>query len=156
MFNNRWRKVFFTLTSIVIFAGVLLVKAIEEKENRQTLRDNLAGTIAQYDNGELPCVDIPSTMNFAWDSLYVFRPYRSPDEIDSIIGRFWLGSRFTSIETNEGISLLVFTKNGRVVQYIEFTRGRGDFAYADNGAGYAYQKSCFIKDERGYMILDNR
>jgi hypothetical protein len=152
---NRYQKLLLAITLIAVFVVAAWVELKTEKDRRQTLRDNLTAAILQYEDGKATCVDLPTITSFSWDKLYIFRPYRSSSEIDAVLGKFWLGARFTKIETNEDMSLLVFTENGRVVQYVEFTRGRGDFSYADNSIGYDPQDACFIKDEWGYMVLNN-
>jgi hypothetical protein len=124
-----------------------------DENNRALLDAELSQMISRYEKGEITCVDFSKISSFKWDKLYIFRPYRSPQEIDNILGAFWLGSRFTSIASNDRITLLVFVQNGEVVQSLELSREMADFAMADNMKGYDFQKSCFIKNEQGQMVI---
>lgn len=150
--NERLRRnlILLVLLSVVGMLVYFVLKASEN--NRQILQTNLARAISQNQAGEIPVVDFSSITTFSWDRLYIFGPYTSSEKIDSILGSFWIGSRFTSIKSSDRITLLVFTKNGRVVQYLEFPRGQGDFSPADNGKGYAIEESRFLVDESGRMI----
>lgn len=155
--NKRLRTVFLLLILLVVVTipGYFVLKA--SQNSRQDLQSNLARAIFQNQAGEIQVVDLSSITTFPWDKLYVFGPYTSSQRIDSILGNFWIGSRFTSIKSNDRITLLVFTRNGRVVQHLEFPRGQGDFSPADNGKGYAIEESHFLVDERGRIIwADNK
>jgi len=125
-------------------------KAMEK--DRQSLESSLMQEILQNQMGEIPVVNFSLLTTFSWDRLYVFRPYTQPKRIDSILRSFWIGSRFTEIESSDRITLLVFTRNGQVVQYLEFPRSSGDFSRVDNGIGYAGIEAKFIVNERGQMI----
>lgn len=126
-----------------------------DKNNRILLEADLFQAVSQYEKHETTCVDFAKVATFAWDKLYIFRPYRSPEEIDRILGTFWLTSRFLIISSSDRVTLFVFMRNGSVVQYLEVPRGVADWAYADNEKGYEFQKSCFVKNERGQMLTSD-
>jgi hypothetical protein len=123
------------------------------ENDQEFLQTNISQAVSRYEEGETACVDLAKVTTFAWDKLYIFRPYRSSEEIDRILGTFWLDSRFLTISSNEAVTLLVFMRNGSVVQYVELSRGVADFAFADNSQGYDSQKSCFVKNERGQAVF---
>lgn len=123
------------------------------ERSREFLQANISQAVSRYEEGETACVDLAKVTTFAWEKLYIFRPYRSSEEIDRILGTFWLESRFLTISSNDGVTLLVFMRNGSVVQYVELSRGAADLAFADNMYGYDPQKSCFVKDEQGHMVF---
>lgn len=135
------------MTEIVIY---LDLKA--DENYRQLLRYDLAKAISRNQTGEISDVDLSVIMTFTWDKLFIFGPYTSPKKIDTILGRFWLGSRFTDIEGSDQIALLMFTKNGRVIQYLKFPRNQGDFSMSANETGYTFEESRFTVDGRGGMI----
>lgn len=123
------------------------------ESSREFLQANISQAVSRYEKGETACVDLAEVTAFAWDRLYIFRPYRSSEEIERILGTFWWDSRFLSIHSNDAVTLLVFMRNRNVVQYVEFSRGIADFAFADNSQGYDSQKSCFVKNERGQAVF---
>lgn len=145
--RNLFLLLFFSVVGIAMYFNF---KA--DENYRQLLRSDLADIISQNQTGEIPVVDFSTITTFVWDRLFVFGPYTSPEQIDSSLGSFWLGSRFTSIKSSDRVTLLVFTKNGHVVQYLEFPRGWGDFSMVDNELGYTIEESRFIVDETGRMI----
>jgi hypothetical protein len=121
----------------------------------ELLHNKLQQEVSRYDEGKAPCIDLSKVTNFPWDHVYIFRSYRTPKEIDSVLGYYWLDSRFTDIKWSDHYSLIVFTSHKHVVQYIEYN-GPGDFSSADNNAGYEPNSSCFIKNEHGYITEIDR
>lgn len=152
MMIRHWQRNLLILLLLCIVGIAVYVDFRADENYRQLLRSNLADVISQNQAGEIPVVDFSTITTFAWDRLYVFGPYTSPEKIDASLGSFWLGSRFTSIKSSDRVTLLIFTKNGNVIQYLEFPRGQGDFSTADNRMGYTIEESRFIVDETGRMI----
>jgi len=150
---NKKLKIFGILLLICILAGLLYYHYKENENDRNSLKVSLAAAISQTYSGDLSIVDFSVLTNFSWDRLYVFGPYTTSKMIDKSLGRFWFGSRFTTIESNDRISLLVFTKNGHVVQYLEFPRWQGDFSTVINKSGYSVEESRFTVDEGWQMII---
>ena len=156
---KSWKKYLLVLFALVVLVVLVVIVAVFDfranQFERQSLQADLSEAISRYENGEINFVDFTTLATFSWDRLYVVGPYTSPKKIDSILGTFWLGSRFTPIQSSDSIALLIFTKRGHVVQYLEYPRGLGDFASADNRLGYAMEESRFIVDERGRMVWVN-
>jgi hypothetical protein len=147
--NTFWK--IFLLLALLVIGAVIYVNSKIDQSDRQKLESDLSDAILQNINGEIPAVDFAKITTFSWDRLYIFEPYTSTEELDHIFGNE-RRSFNTSIESNDGIILLVFTKDGRVVQYLDYGRGLGDYAYANNEAGYLLQEARFVMDERGRMI----
>jgi len=114
----------------------------------------LLDAISRHKNGEIPNVDLSTITTFPWDRLYVFGPYTQPSEIAAVVGRSWHKSCFTTIDTSEGLALLVFTNNGQVVDCIEFPSNIADFApLREYEMGFSIEEARFIVDETGQIIL---
>jgi len=139
--------VFLCILGIVSF---LIFKSNENE--RQIISSSLVQEIQKNRAGEVDKVDLSLLSTSTWDKVYVFRPYTLPEKIDKVLGNYWIGSRFTEIKSSDRISLLVFTKNGQVVQYLEFPRSQGDFSPATNETGYPLTEAQFTMDEKGQMI----
>lgn len=137
--------------SIIFFLAIFLITKSDQNE-RAILDQNIVQIINDYDRGKTDCINFDMINLFNWDRLYIFAPYSTPEKIESTIKTIWFGSRFTHIDTNENIALLVFLQNGNVVQYIEFWRGDGDFANSENVDGYFKSNLCFTKNSRGQII----
>ena len=153
-----------TQISLIVLALLCVIGIIsyldflsEEKE-RQKISSSLNQEVQKNRAGDIDLVDFSLLTSFSWDKLYIFSPYSPPESIDTALGKYWIGSRFTEIKSSDRISLLVFTKNGKVVRYLEFPRSRGDFSPAANESGYPMPLAKFIVDDKGQMIwaLENK
>jgi hypothetical protein len=149
-------KLVFISLSILLVISVtftfLFSKIREVKNDRDYLLTNLTQTIPQEKLNNNFVIDISTLTPFAWDRFFVFAPYASPERINSTLGRLWVGQYFTTIKTNDRVTLLVFTNKGRVVQYLEYPRGNGDFSTVDNNIGYSAEESLFSIDEKGRIV----
>ena len=140
----------FVLLSIF---GVTFFLSLKSQENdRLVVSSNLFRAIQKNKSNELDVVDISLLTSFEWDKLYFFGPYTLHEDIDKVLGRYWIGSRFSEIESSDNITLLVFTKNRRIVQFLEFPRSQGDFSILANLEGYLRTEAQFAVDEKGQMI----
>lgn len=88
---------------------------------------------------------------FSWTRLYIFAPYTPPDRITAILG-FPSPGASGAINRSDFISLLVFVRDGRVVESIEQPRSQGDFATVHDTAGYARDSAQFVVRRAGRMV----
>ena len=72
---------------------------------------------------------------FAWDNLYVFRPYTPVKIAARRVGATDRDLSGTAIELSDAISLLVFVKDGRIVKCMDFPRKYGDFSSVATDTG---------------------
>jgi hypothetical protein len=150
--KNRLSSILIVIS--ITFLGIFfLIKS--DQNNRSILGATIVQLINDYDQGKTDCIDFDEINFINWDRLYIFAPYSTPEKIESTIKTIWFGSRFTHIENSDVITLLVFTRNGNVVQYIEFWRGDGDFANSENVDGYFKSNLCFTKNSRDQIIPKN-
>jgi hypothetical protein len=66
--------------------------------------------------------------SFAWDKFYVFAPYTTSEDIQRTLGFNWSQSNCFDLSSRDDINLLVFVKDGKVIQFLEYPRGDVDFA----------------------------
>jgi len=117
---------------------------------RQDMQTQLSNAISKYQKSELREVNFASLYEFSWEKVYFFGPYTLPSRIDAVLGNFWLRSRFLSVDSNDGITLIVFTRKGRVVQYLEYPRGKGDFSTLETyDSGFSPLNARFVIDKNG-------
>lgn len=62
-----------------------------------------------------------------WERVCVVHPYAMNKHVEKVLGFKWDAAGKTSIESNDGIDLLVFVKGKEVVAYTEHPRNKGDF-----------------------------
>lgn len=147
--KRTWKGILLILILVVVVT--FYVNYGIKQSNRQKLTTDISNAILMYKNGEISVIDFAKITTFSWDRLYIFEPYTSTDKIEHIFGNRFTAP-VTTIETNDGVTLLVFAKDGRVVQYLEYGRNEADFADAHNETGYLFQEARFVMDDKGRMI----
>src|SRR4051812_19070292 len=66
--------------------------------------------------------DFAADTTFAWDRIYVFDCFSSQASVEKTLGFKWPDFRKTTIESSEGVVLVVFVGNGKVVDWYEQPR----------------------------------
>jgi hypothetical protein len=150
------KKLGILLLGVGLVVLILLTMNKIIQDQRQKLYIEVSKIVSSHENHQTATIDFSNLTLFSWERLYIFPPYTSSEEIDKVLGTVWLGSRLTSIESNEGITLLIFTQKSKVVQYLEFPRYLGDFAMAGNKTGYDRTESLFVLDERNNIVWVNK
>lgn len=120
------------------------------------LEEQLGKAVKEAYLSDNPRIQMDTVTNFEWDHLYVFPPYTSMESIQSVPGFQWIGLHEykTGIEMSDSINLLVFIKGGRVVDYIDFPRGQGDFAEVSKSDGFTPKEAVFdIEKTDGLLTL---
>lgn len=78
--------------------------------------------------------------DFAWDTLHVFGPYVTAEEIHRQLGFEWAGAMDQDFDSH---TLLVFAQGQKVVKRLDFPRGKGDFADM-SGKRFTRQDARFL------------
>jgi|GEM_PF-6898630 len=77
-------------------------------------------------------VDFDIIADFEWDNLLLIAPYNNPRTVFEEEGIPWFWGRLnTNIRYHEGINLLVFLNDKRVIHHIEYPRFMGNLACYD-------------------------
>jgi hypothetical protein len=82
----------------------------------------------QFDESKGSSVDLAVSVPGNWEKVCVFGPYSNNETIKKTLGFEWGTEAKTSIQTDEGISLLLFVRENRAITYIEHPRNHGDFS----------------------------
>lgn len=92
-------------------------------------------------------IDLASAVSTDWDRVCILGPYTTDASASQALGFKWSAEALTSIEENDGISLLVFVQNNKVFSYVEHSRSYGDFS---NLAGLCFprNKAKFLQSAR--------
>ena len=143
----------FILSMILSVFGIMYyLNTKSEEKDRQKINLVLTKMIDDNHFGIIDKVDLSLITMSKWDRFYIFQPYTVPEKIDNVLGKFWIGARFSDIKSSDQINLLVFTNKTKVVQFLEFPRSAGDFAFAVNDSGYSILESQFVADENKRMV----
>jgi hypothetical protein len=132
----------------IVFIGLIgiAVYFFISRQMQPTLAEKLADEIEQVATNGNEQIDIANLTNFTWDSLYIFAPYSTPEQINHTLGFTWSEASPSAISLHDDISLLIFVNNGRVVEDVEFRRVGGDFAEAASSEPYTPDQASFAID----------
>ena len=90
-------------------------------------------------------VNLAQAVPGAWDEVCVLGPRSDNIVAANTLGFDWNAEARSSIEDSDTISLLVFIKDGDVVEYVEHPRADGDFS-RESGRCFAREASVFVHD----------
>jgi hypothetical protein len=121
---------------------------------------DLTEMIDRYKKGEVSEIDISLLTTFTWDRLYVFGPYTELSKLDSMFGISWRDKCHTTIESQDGVALLVFVSENRVVVCTDYYRygssnnvdGHDFVDLQEYKSGFLPEEARFVIDERGRAI----
>jgi hypothetical protein len=99
-------------------------------------------------------IDLAQLTDFDWDRLYIFGPHTKRDEVQNALGYEWAGVSKTKIARSDEISLLVFTKDRKVVGWLEYLRLKADFSFVSSSTGYTRDEARFaIRAEKPWPVV---
>ena len=81
----------------------------------------------------------------AWEEVCVLGPYSDNIAASNTLGFDWNAESKTSIQSNDSIALLVFVKDGDVLEYVEHPLADGDFSRL-SGKCFAREESAFVHE----------
>ncbi len=99
--------------------------------------------------GEGTIINLTELTDFKWDKLYIFDPYESRDNIQSLIGQQFLKNNELPMGVSEGDAFLLFMKDNKVVHYFNHPRGKGDFSGLKNHNWFTPQNAKFQVFQEG-------
>jgi hypothetical protein len=83
-------------------------------------------------------VDLAATVPGQWERVCVLGPYSNNATASQTLGFPWDVESHSSIVSNDGISLLLFVQDSKVIAYTEHERRFGDFS---NLSGRCFPRS---------------
>lgn len=141
------------LHSFVIIVAVLaLVGCDDGRGQASSTQSRLEGAVASGATS----FDFAADPAFAWDRMYVFGCYSSRASIEKALGFSWPDFSKTSIESSDGVLLVVFVNKGKVVGWYEQPRSI-DLGYLASDQGYTRSEAVFDVDRTtGSVALKSR
>jgi hypothetical protein len=116
--------------AVVVVAGLFFHRLHAEHAFSRDLAAAVQGTE--------PTVHLRNIPSPAWERVYIFAPYTQPSQISSALGFAWNGSAVETIQSSDGVNLLVFVQQQRVVLSVLHPRDHGDFD--PDSVGYNYSR----------------
>lgn len=131
------------MCSRLIVASYILVAAVG-----CTAHDSKSSAIAkQFAESRGSFVSLTTAVPGAWEKVCVLGPYSNNDAAKQTLGFKWNAEAKTSIQTNEGISLIIFVQNKQVFSYVEHPRNHGDFSNL-TAQCFPREKAQFIHEQK--------
>jgi hypothetical protein len=117
--------------------------------SRKNFEGRLVSEIAKIqDEGGTHLLEMQSVTNFIWDKMYIFVPFTGPDYIEETLGFKWKRAKSIAYRSRDHLNLLVFVRNGQVVEYLEFYGAKGDFSTAIRPEGFTPDEAIFSVDNK--------
>jgi len=111
--------------------------------------------LAQVEGDPVGMVDFARIGPADWERVYFFHPYTPLEYIHQTLGFDWADADCTSIESNDGVNLVVFVRGRRVVGWFEHPRNRGDLTELASPIGFPRNSARFqvSRDREGRAVL---
>jgi hypothetical protein len=123
------------------------------QQQRREVSDKLADAVAKKKgNPKEVLVRFDRIATFEWDRLFFFTPYTDMGVIYNTLGYEWKDAKQTGIDSFDRDNLLVFTLNGKVVNYVNHPRHLGNVHdYRDiKPNGFSREEAVFeVRGENG-------
>jgi hypothetical protein len=131
-----------TLLYLLGVAALVLLLGCEKSRERQNFEQDFERALESAISTNPPSIQVSSLTHFSYDKLFNFHPYTQPKDIDTQLGFKWNSGLKDEIEYQDGFNLLVFVKDGKVIQYARVRRNLCTWDL-DNRNGFAPGKDVF-------------
>jgi hypothetical protein len=108
---------------IIFFIIIFLTSCTGNKEANEISKS----IYSQLKQSGWKVIDFSKTVPFRFEKVCILGPYTSNESAKQALGFFWDVEKETEISTNDGINLIAFIKENKVISYVEHSRSKGDF-----------------------------
>ena len=105
-------------------------------------------------NSKESTIDLSRVGPKGWERICFIAPYATNETTNQVLGFEWDSQRNSSIASNDGIFLLVFTSGQRVLAFAEYPSKSGDFIKSSSSC-VSPTDAQFRKevDRNGWIVL---
>jgi len=96
-------------------------------------------------------IDFNDITDFEWSQLLLIKPYMNPRQVFEDEGLQWQNMR-TNIQYHDGITLIVFLYNNRIVAFRDHGREMGDFLADENIYLINYGYSILSRKDTNFRV----
>lgn len=108
----------------IIHIFSLMVLLVSCSNGDKDINQNI---LMQLELNSFKFVDLREVVPVPWQTFCAIGPYVSNEYVENLIGFKWNVKRYSSISSNDGITLLLFINENKVIAYAEYPRSKGDF-----------------------------
>jgi hypothetical protein len=112
-------------------------------------QQKIANEIAAQSLGEM---NLEGIAGIRWSRVCFFGPYTPPGWSSTVLGLDWDVTRFTDIEDNEGMNIVVFASKKEVFDFVPLARKRADF-WKLSGQRFNRGEAIFYYDQKVHSYL---
>jgi hypothetical protein len=109
-----------------------------ENEFEQLIKTALADTTATT-------FRLDTLTNFSWDTLIILTPYFPIDKLENEIKVDLKEIKKTKIVSDEISNVLGFIKGGRLINYVDLPRAKGDFSKITDNSRVFTKNNCLFE-----------
>jgi len=92
-------------------------------------------------------VSLAEVLPSPWEKVCILGPYSDGKAVNMTVGFDWSDWSQSSIETNDGVALLLFLNGNTVLEWVEHPRRDGDFTNLS--------RQCFTREKATFVHLTN-
>ncbi len=108
----------------ILFIMVLLTACSDKTKEAYNISSAI---FTQLKQSEWKTVEFSKAVPFKFDKVCLFGPYSTNEGAEKILGFSWNMELKTPISSNDGINVIAFVKDNKVISYVEHPRNQGDF-----------------------------
>ena len=123
-----------------ILASLALAGLVSACRSEGPVNKSIAATVEKGPDTRLVLAE---HTGFLWDRVCILGPYTPDDKVDSLTGIQGAAGQAYDIRSNDGINVLVFVSDARIVASVAHARNRGDFGPEVVGKCYTREQATF-------------
>jgi len=112
------------MKKVIIFFILIFLTSCSNKQEENEISKSIYSQLKQ---SEWKVIDFSKTVPFQYEKVCILGPYTTNESAEQALGFYWDVQKETEISTNDGINLIVFIKENKVISYVEHSRAKGDF-----------------------------
>lgn len=129
-----------TLRCVIVFAALGAMGC----GSNDSISTSIASSVNRGPGTRVALVDHAA---FPWERACVFGAYTSDRDVDAVTGIQGAAKRAYDIRSNDGINVLMFIHEGRIVASVAHRRSLGDF-------GPEIAGKCYLRAQAVFLVRD--
>ena len=123
---------------LTFILGLFVIVGCNEGGGASSARASLESAVASGATS----FDFATDSAFAWDRVYVFGSYTSRQDVEKSLGFSWPDFEKSEVWVQDGNTLVVFVREGRVVDWFDSPPGI-NLGWIANAEGYGRDQAAF-------------
>ena len=113
------------MKKVIIFFIIIFLTSCSNNKEVNKISESIYSQLKQ---SEWKVTDFSKVVPFKYERVCILGPYTLNESAEQALGFYWDVEKETEISSNDGINLIAFIKENKVISYIEHSRAKGDFS----------------------------